>query len=199
MHETKDSRQKQATVFMDRDGTINVEKNYLHKIDDWEWIPGAIEAIRRINQMGFKAVVVSNQAGVARGYYDTAAIETLHNAVDKLLTEARAHIDGYYFCPHHPNFGSKQSCLCRKPEPGMLLAASQDLNIDLSRSYLIGDKLSDIEAALACGVTPLLVRTGYGAEEIARCPPGVTVCDDISDAVSFIEKAEGRPASSRHE
>jgi len=195
MHETRDCKQK--AVFMDRDGTINVEKNYLHKIDDWEWIQGAIEAIRRINQMGFKAVVVSNQAGVARGYYDMVAVEALHNAVDEQLTAAQAHIDGYYFCPHHPDFGSMQSCSCRKPEPGMLLAASRDLNIDLNQSYLIGDKRSDIEAALACGVTPVLVRTGYGAEEIAHCPPHVTVCDDILDAVRFIENAEGNPTASR--
>lgn len=171
-------------VFIDRDGTLNVEKNYLYRIADWEWIPGAVAAIRRLNGAGYKVVVVTNQAGIARGLYGEAEMAALHAHVDRELAKAGARIDAYYHCPHHPDF-SEGTCVCRKPEPGMLLSASRELGIDLDRSWLVGDKCSDLEAARAVGVRPILVRTGYGAKEEA-CAAGAEIVDDIGAAAAKI-------------
>ena len=178
-----------AAIFLDRDGTINVEKGYLYRFEDWEWIPGAVEAIRRINLMGYLAIVVTNQAGIARGYYDAEAVHELHTKVDCLLERVGAHIDGYYYCPHHPDHGEFRSCTCRKPEPGMLLQACRDFDIDLNRSWLIGDKLSDIEAGLRAGVSPILVQTGYGERENSVAHTGVCLKADVLSAVQSIEIA----------
>jgi len=175
-------------VFLDRDGTINVEKEYLHRIEDWEWIPGAIEAICRINQMGHLAIVITNQAGVARGYYEEGDIYALHARVDEVLAAAGARIDGYYFCPHHPEYGKMRQCNCRKPEPGLLLAAQRDFDIDLAKSFMIGDKAIDVQFAQRVGVSPILVMTGYGRQERVKVGKEVLVATDISHAVAIIEK-----------
>ena len=178
-----------AAVFLDRDGTINVEKEYLHRAEEFEFVPGAQEAIRFLKEAGFLVVVVTNQSGVARGYYDETAVHRLHRFVDNELAKAGAAIDAYYLCPHHPRHGIgpyRTECACRKPLPGMLLAAAEDLGIDLSRSWIVGDKAVDVEAGLAAGCLPLLVRTGYGAVEAGLVPPGVTVCDDLLAAVRVI-------------
>ena len=177
-----------TAVFIDRDGTVNVEKNYLHKIEDWEWIPGVIEAIKKLNRIGLQVIVVSNQAGIARGYYDEQAVKALHRQVEELLEKEQAKIDGFYFCPHHPDFSAGGPCRCRKPEPGMLQQASQDFDIDLTRSFMIGDKLSDIEAGRRCGAMPILVRTGYGQQAAEKCDPSVVIKNDLSDAVQYIEQ-----------
>lgn len=174
-------------VFLDRDGTLNVEKNYLHRIEDWEWIPGAVEAIKLINQMGFLAVVVTNQAGIARGYYQADDVRLLHQQVDELLALQSARIDAYYFCPHHPQFGEKQLCDCRKPEPGMLLAASRDLGIDLTKSFVIGDKVTDIETAKNLGIPYFLVLTGYGKKYKMVCAQDC-ITTDVLTAVKIIKK-----------
>lgn len=176
-------------VFLDRDGTINVEKEYLHRPEDFEFIPGAPQAIRLLNDAGFCVVVVTNQSGVARGYYDEAAVERLHRYMDDELACFGARVDAYYFCPHHPGHGSgiyKRECACRKPLPGMLVQAAADLTIDLTESWIIGDKLADVEAGLRAGCRPLLVRTGYGADEEARLPREVPVHDDILAAAQAI-------------
>lgn len=175
-------------VFLDRDGTINVEKEYLHRIEDWEWIPGAIEAIRLINRMGYLAIVVTNQAGIARGYYDEAAVHSLHDQVDALLASEGARIDAYYYCPHHPEFGDVRVCECRKPGTGMLMAAQRDFDIDLENSYLIGDKALDIESAQKMDVRPILIMTGYGKEQDRDVSAEVIRRQDILAAVEYIEK-----------
>ena len=154
-------------VFLDRDGTINVEKNYLHRIEDFQFIPGAPEAIRQLNRAGYLVLVVTNQSGVARGFFSLAEVEALHRHMSGCLAEYGAKIDGYYVCPHHPTEGQgawRQQCKCRKGEPGLLLQAAAEHNIDLSRSYMIGDKEADIEAGEKAGCTSLLVLTGYGRE-----------------------------------
>jgi D-glycero-D-manno-heptose 1,7-bisphosphate phosphatase len=171
-------------VFLDRDGTVNVEKNYLVRPEDWEFVPGAIDAIKRINDLGFLAIVVTNQAGVARGFYTEADVARLHRHVDAMLAEAGARIDGYYMCPHHPDFGGE--CDCRKPNPGMLLQAAADFDIALENSYLIGDKAVDVQAALNANVTPILVRTGYGAAAQHEIPDHILCTADLSEAVSKI-------------
>jgi len=152
-------------IFLDRDGTLNVEKSYLYKRADWEWIPGSVEAIRQVNEMGWLAIVVTNQAGIARGFYREEDVARLHKHVDGLLAAVGARIDAYYMCPHHPDFGELRNCDCRKPQAGMLLRAATEFSIDLPASFMVGDKESDVQAAQRAGVTPILVATGYGRME----------------------------------
>lgn len=173
-------------IFIDRDGTLNLEKNYLHRWQDWEWIPGAVEAIKRFNAAGYLVIVISNQAGVARGMYSESDIDALHRQVDADLQYQGGRIDAYYYCPHHPEHGAVRDCECRKPEPGMLLQAADEHQLDLAHSYMIGDKVSDVEAGLNADVTPILVETGYGAEERMELPPNVLVVSDIGAAAEWI-------------
>lgn len=177
-------------VFLDRDGTINVEKDYLHRIEEFDFIPGAPEAIRKFNDAGYLVVVVTNQSGIARGYYTEEDVDNLHSHISKELERRTgARVDAWMYCPHHP--GGKGSyalpCTCRKPLPGMLRDAARRLNISLVSSIMIGDKRSDIEAALAAGCKPVLVRSGYGAAEEQKVPEGTEVHDDLySAAVSLV-------------
>ncbi len=162
---TEDKRQ--TAVFLDRDGTINEEVGYLDRMEKLRLLPGAAEAIRLINESGMKAVVVTNQSGVARGIFDEAFVDEVHAHLREMLGEQGAFLDGVYFCPHHPTEGRGRylrSCDCRKPAPGLLLRAAQELSLDPERSTMIGDTLKDIETAARIGVRGLLVRTGYGAE-----------------------------------
>jgi D-glycero-D-manno-heptose 1,7-bisphosphate phosphatase len=177
-------------VFLDRDGTINVEKNYLYRIEDWEWIPDTVEAIRQLNEMGFLVVVVSNQAGIARGLYSAQDVHTLHNHVSADLMHKGGKIDAYYYCPHHPEYGEIRACNCRKPSPSMLLEAAIALNIDLARSWMIGDKAIDIQAGQLAGVSTILVRTGYGASEEAIATGAEFVTASLCDAIERIAKLD---------
>lgn len=179
--------QSKPAVFLDRDGTINVEKEYLHLVEHWEWIPGSVDAIHRLNQLGYLVIVVTNQAGIARGYYTEHAVNILHSHIDRMLAASGARIDAYYYCPHHFDFGAIRDCSCRKPRPGMLMLAQKEWNIDLKKSFMIGDKLIDIQAAQAAGVTPVMVRTGYGAQESASLTDNVLVASDLLNAVQKIE------------
>jgi len=177
-------------VFLGRGGTINVEVNYLHRPEDFAFVPGAPEAIARLNAAGLPVIVVTNQAGIARGYYGERELHALHAHMQALLAEQGAHIDAFYFCPHHPDFTG--ACPCRKPAPGMLLAAAADLGIDLARSWLAGHTLSDLKAARAAGCHALLVRTGYGREveaawtQARQAPHSDAVVDDLPAAVAFV-------------
>lgn len=181
-------------VFIDRDGTLNVEVNYLHRIEDLVLIPGATAAIRALNQAGYLAIVVTNQAGIARGYYDEAALHRLHAHLADMLATDRARLDAIYFCPHHPEFSGV--CDCRKPAPGMLLRAAAEHTIDLTQSWLIGDTAGDLAAAQAVGCQTVLVRTGYGAQTEAALDAADTrrpdaVVDDIGAAVAYILAQSG--------
>ena len=181
--------QGKRAVFLDRDGTINEEREYLHRIVDFAFIPGAPEAIGRLKRAGFVVVVVTNQSGIGRGYYDEAALCALHRHLDRELATVGAAVDAYYFCPHHPDHAAgpyRRECACRKPLPGMLLQAAADLGIDLAASYMIGDKLVDVQAGLAAGCRPLLVRTGYGAAEEGKLPAGIPCYDDLRAAAEAI-------------
>lgn len=152
-------------VFLDRDGTINVEKNYLYKIEDFEFIEGAPEAIKLLNDNGYKVIVVTNQAGVARGYYTEDDVKKLHKYIDGELKKYGAHIDAYYYCPHHPIYGIgeyKVECNCRKPKPGLLERAIEDFGISVENSWLIGDNKTDIEAGNRLNLNTILVITGHG-------------------------------------
>jgi D-glycero-D-manno-heptose 1,7-bisphosphate phosphatase len=185
-------RELKRAVFLDRDGTINVEKNYLHKIEDFRFIPGAREALRRLKEAGFLLIVVTNQSGVARGYFPCEAVCRLHEHLQEQLRRAGAAIDGFYVCPHHPTEGQggyRVDCDCRKGSPGMLLHAAGDHAIDLPHSWMIGDKLADIEAGMAAGCRSILVRTGYGAADEPKVLaqfPDIRVCNDLSAATDWI-------------
>lgn len=154
-------------IFFDRDGTINEEVNYLYRTEELVILPGVPEAIRLLREDGYRIVVVTNQAGVARGYYTCREVEKLHDYLNEVLKKEGAWIDHFFYCPHHPVYGIgayKRVCRCRKPETGMLLMAEQYYEIDKENSYMIGDKLLDVEAGRRYGVKGILVGTGYGAE-----------------------------------
>lgn len=175
-------------VFLDRDGTINIEKEYLYQAEDFEFIEGAPEAIRLLNQAGIMVVVVTNQSGVARGYYTEDDVEHLHRHIASELEGYGAHVDVWLYCPHHPSGRGSYAlpCSCRKPLPGMLLAAAARYDIDLENSTMIGDKLADIEAGKAAGCHTILVRTGYGANEEQRAEFHTAVCDNLFTAVGTL-------------
>lgn len=157
-------------IFLDRDGTINKEVNYLYRKEDFEFIPNAPKAIKIFHELGFKVIVITNQAGVARGYYKEKDIQILHSHIDYLLGKEGTHIDSYYYCPHHPEgIVAEYSfyCKCRKPEIGMLEKAVKEYDIDLENSIFIGDKEIDIQAGKYAGVGRcFLVRSGHLIDEI---------------------------------
>ena len=175
-------------VFLDRDGTINVEKDYLYRIVDFEFIDGSVEAIRLLNEAGFWVVVVSNQSGVARGYYSENDVELLHRYIAAELEKSAARVDAWLFCPHHPDGHGSYSrpCDCRKPLPGMLIEAARRYQIALDSSIMIGDKLVDIEAGNAAGCRSILVRTGYGSDHENLVPSTAKVYDNLLSAVKSL-------------
>ena len=181
-------------VFLDRDGTINEEVNYLHRAEDFAFIPGVPEAIRRLREAGFLVIVATNQSGVARGYFSLEAVEELHRHIQAQLAAAGTTVDGFYICPHHPTSGVgayRIDCDCRKGNPGMLLQAARDYHLDLGASYMVGDKAADMEAGRRAGCRSLLVMTGYGAQESTS--PGaadVPHCRDLPEAAELILKIE---------
>ncbi|WP_305043773.1 D-glycero-beta-D-manno-heptose 1,7-bisphosphate 7-phosphatase [Geoalkalibacter sp.] len=177
-------------VFLDRDGTINVEKDYLFRPADFEFIPGAPEAIARLNRDGYLVVVVTNQSGVARGFFGIEEVRLLHEHLQRRLAAQGAAVDAFYLCPHHPEQGLgpyKIDCDCRKGQPGMLLQAAAEHGIDLTRSFMVGDKLADVQAGRRAGCRSLLVLTGYGREDAKKLQPGeAVVVADLSAAVDYI-------------
>jgi len=185
---------KNIAVFLDRDGTINEEVGYLDREDKLKILPAAFEAVRLVNQNGFKAVVVSNQSGIARGLFTEDFVRTINNRIAAAMVEKGAVIDRFYYCPHHPSEGLdpyRKICNCRKPEPGLLLQAAADLNLDLSGSYMIGDHLRDIETARRAGAKGILVMTGHGPDqlqsaEITSANRPDDIAPDILEAVRWI-------------
>lgn len=157
-----------SAVFLDRDGTLNVEVNYLHRIDDFVWIPGAPQAVARLNRAGLPVIVVTNQAGVAHGFCGEEDVVRIHQFMQGELLRYEAHIDAFYYCPYHPEGQVAQYRRAhpwRKPGPGMFAQAIHDWNIDPRRAFAVGDKNSDITPAQQLGMTTLLVETGYGSQE----------------------------------
>jgi len=154
---------RRAAVFFDRDGTLNVDHGYVHTADKFDWMPGAIAAIKAVNDSGRFAFVVTNQAGVARGYYDETHVAELHTWVNAQLRAHGAHIDDFAYCPHHPEGVRdryRQVCQCRKPEPGMIMSLAIAFSVDMSRSIMVGDKDIDVQAARAAGIAGHLFTDG---------------------------------------
>lgn len=152
-------------VFLDRDGTINHEVNYVSEVSQLTLIDGAAEGIHRFNQARLPVIVVTNQAGIARGYLTESSLQEIHRVLESELRSRDAFVDAIYFCPHHPTEGNepyRRECDCRKPGTGMLRRAAKELHIDLTRSFVVGDKLSDLQAGQSVGCRNILVRTGYG-------------------------------------
>lgn len=174
--EAKNLSHKQKAVFLDRDGTINKYVGFLRNIDEFELIPGVADAIRKINESGYLAIVVTNQPVIARGEVTVEELNEIHNKMERLLGEQGAYIDAIYYCPHHPDKGFegeipelKINCDCRKPKPGMLLQAAKDFNIDLSKSVMIGDSENDMEAGRAAGCKTVLAENGLKDFYIKHC------------------------------
>ncbi len=186
------SKMKYQAVFLDRDGTVNEEINYLNKVEQLKLIEGAAEGIRMLREAGYKVVIVTNQAAIARGYLAEADLPLIHAALENMLAERGAALDAIYYCPHHPTAGVgayKIDCECRKPKPGMLRKAAADLDIDLQASYVVGDKLSDLGAGEAVGCRTILVRSGYGREVeqgLAENARPDFIADDLAGAARWI-------------
>ena len=172
------------TVFLNRDGTLIEEVGYLSHLDRIALYPWSIESVKLLNRAGFKVVVVTNQAGVARGLFDEDFIDEAHRFLDQKFSDGGATIDKFYYCPHHPEASVeayRSECDCRKPKAGMLWKAAQELQLELSHSFVIGDRLSDLRLGQAVGARSLLVRTGYG-ETTAR-----ELTDDVEVAYTAPE------------
>ncbi len=177
-------------VFLDRDGVLNADKGYVFKVSDLMVLDGVPAALKKLKAAGFLLIVVTNQSGVARGLYTTSDVERFHVALtDAIEAKAGPHIDDYFYCPHHESGSTAEfaiKCDCRKPEPGMLLAAAKKHGIDLSRSFIVGDKADDIEAGLRAGVTGIQVQSSYGSPH----PRAVQVVKSLAEAVPHICKAQ---------
>ncbi|MHA1344155.1 MAG: D-glycero-beta-D-manno-heptose 1,7-bisphosphate 7-phosphatase [Promethearchaeota archaeon] len=154
---------KNKAVFLDRDGVINVEVNYLSDPKDLKLIEGTIEALKILKKKGYLLIIVTNQSAIARGYFDERTLKKIHSKLKEILKKNHIEIDEIYYCPHHPDFTGE--CDCRKPKPGMIFKARDEFNIDLQQSYMVGDTLKDIEAGKNAGCKTVLVLTGYGIEE----------------------------------
>jgi D-glycero-D-manno-heptose 1,7-bisphosphate phosphatase len=185
---------KTAAVFLDRDGTLNEEGGYLNHVDRFKLIEGAAEAVALLNSHGLKTVVVTNQSGVAHGYYPETHLARLHDKMQRLLWESGAQLDAIYYCPHHPTVGEPpylQECDCRKPGLGMIRRAAEELSVDPKNSYMVGDKISDIEFGRKAGCTSILVLTGYGKGELEYNRHKLNgepdyIAEDILDAAKWI-------------
>jgi D-glycero-D-manno-heptose 1,7-bisphosphate phosphatase len=185
-------------IFLDRDGTLNVEDGHITSPERFRLYSFAAEAVRLINQSGWKAIVLTNQSGIARDYFTEATLAEIHELMRESLRLQGARLDAIYYCAHHPDYGSSRYrlvCDCRKPKPGLAETAARDFNLDLNRCYVIGDRYRDIEAGHAAGARGVMVMTGYGHEEYEtdrdRWPRQPDhVAEDLLDAVKWILLSE---------
>lgn len=171
-------------VVLDRDGTINVEREYLSHPEQVELLPGAVCGLRHFRTLGLGLVVITNQSGVGRGYFDRARLDLIHERLCALLAAEGIQLDGIYVCPHRPSEG----CTCRKPQPELLEKAAREHRFKPGEAFVIGDKVIDIELGQQVGATTLLVRTGYGAQIAAQMAvPSDYLVDDLANAAAVIE------------
>jgi len=181
-------------IFMDRDGTLSHEVGYVNHPSRFELYPWSVDAVRLVNRAGRAAVVVTNQAGVARGYFPESVIHEVHSAMRQAMQAGGARLDAVYYCPHHPSVGEppyRLDCDCRKPRPGLLRRAERELGVDLARSWVIGDRHGDLQLAWHVGARAALVKSGYGLGEWTHHGPGWKrppdlVAENVLDAVARI-------------
>lgn len=179
-------------VFLDRDGTLLEEAGYLDRLERLVFFPFAIDAVRLLNRAGFAVVIITNQSGVGRGMYPEEFVVGAHEVIAARMAEGGARVDAFYYCPHHPAADIDKyrlECDCRKPAPGMLRRAAADLDLDLSRSFTVGDKWTDVQVGQAAGARGILVRTGYGMSSEHRRPSGAepaAIVDDVIAATAWI-------------
>lgn len=169
-------------VILDRDGVINYDSDdYIRTVDEWRPLPGSLEAIARLSQAGYSVAVATNQSGVARGYYDLAELDAMHEKMQNLLEALGGKVDYIAYCPHGPD----DDCSCRKPLPGLLHQIARHFNVSLTGVAVVGDSLRDLESALAIGACPVLVRTGKGERTVAKggLPDGLEIYTDLADFV----------------
>jgi D-glycero-D-manno-heptose 1,7-bisphosphate phosphatase len=189
---------ERPAAFLDRDGVINEERNYVYRIEDFRFLPGALQACRSFVEAGYLLVIVTNQAGIARGYYDTGAFETLTRWMEARFAEAGAPLAAVYHCPHHPDAKIERlrlACDCRKPAPGLILQAQRDLGIDLRRSFLVGDKVSDIEAGRAAGVGRCFLLTDLRSpQETPQLASADAVAGSLAEVAELIRRADFMPS-----
>ena len=184
-----------AAVFLDRDGTLIHDVGFLSRPGQVRFFPWTLDALRAFNRAGLKVVVVSNQSGVARGYFDLEAVDRVHRHIDAQLAAAGVRIDAYYYCPHHPQgtvAAFAQACACRKPARGLVDRAAADLGVDPGRSFVVGDRWVDVRLARAVGGRGLLVRTGEGEAESAAPPDDVSadaIVSNLIEATGWILRA----------
>jgi D-glycero-D-manno-heptose 1,7-bisphosphate phosphatase len=161
-------------VFLDRDGTINEQMGYINHCSRFLLLPRAAAGIRLLNEKRIPVIVTTNQSGLARGYFPPELLTEVHDKMQRELAAAGAHVDAIYVCPHHPEAKIaeyREQCDCRKPKPGLFIRAAHELQLDLDRSYVVGDRWSDLKAAAGCRMTGILVLTGYGQGELAYLGP----------------------------
>jgi D-glycero-D-manno-heptose 1,7-bisphosphate phosphatase len=179
-------------VFLDRDGTLIEEVDYLERVEQVALYSWSIDGVRLLNRAGIRVFVVTNQAGVARGYFTESVVADVHRHIDSLLASGGARIDAYYYCPHHPDAAVeayRRSCECRKPGRGLVDRAARDFGIDPSRSFVVGDRWLDIQLARAVGARAVLVRTGFGSTAERQQPSDVTadaIADNLVGAANWI-------------
>jgi histidinol-phosphate phosphatase family protein len=176
------------------------EVQFLRRPDDLVWLPATIEAIRLLNRAGFVVCVTTNQSGVGRGFYAASEVEALHELMARTLEDAGARVDGWFYCPHHPDAvveTLRQVCECRKPRPGMVRAAEARFPLDLGASVVIGDRLTDIGLAESVGARGVLVRTGYGEHTLVEhggtAPGAALVAADLMEATAWLLRERGHP------
>lgn len=172
-------------VILDRDGVVNFDSDqFIKSPDEWIPIPGSLEAIARLNQAGYRVVLATNQSGIGRGLFDMATLNAIHDKMHKALAQVGGRIDALFFCPH----AADSKCECRKPRPGMFEEISKRFNMELDGVPAIGDSLRDLQAAVALGAQPILVRTGKGEKTLAagNLPEGTLVFSDLAEAVQHL-------------
>ena len=194
-------------VFLDRDGTINEDVGHVDRLDRLTLFPASIDAVRLLNQAGWPVVVVTNQGGVAAGLVDEAFVHEVHDVLRRRFEDGGAAIERFYHCPHGRHAvvdAYRRDCDCRKPAPGMIHRAAADLGLDPTRSYVVGDKWSDVALARRVGATGILVRTGYGVTQAARPDrpaDAIVVADLMAATVRILEQRSGgepgRPPNTR--
>jgi D-glycero-D-manno-heptose 1,7-bisphosphate phosphatase len=172
-------------VILDRDGTINYDSDhYIKSLEEWRPIKGSLEAIARLTQAGYRIVVATNQSGIARGLFSTRTLFDIHDALQRAAVQAGGRVDAFFFCPP----AADAACQCRKPQPGMLLEVARRFNIALTDTYMVGDALRDVQAAVAAGARPVLVLTGKGQKTQAEgnLPPGTQVFADLAAFAEYL-------------